>query len=94
MMSRIPGLVWNEDTTVEATVHSPWSRATFGRTVAPMDDIDSRGHSVLTPEGEIQSYRAFARGLGGRYGAARVRRVVGLGALLAAIGLVVLAIFG
>ena len=49
--------------------------------VRDVEDIDSRGHSVLTPEGQLQSSRAFVRGLGGRYGQARVRRVVGWCAL-------------
>jgi hypothetical protein len=59
-----------------------------------MDDIDSRGHSVLTPEGQIQSNRAFVRGLGSRYGAGRVRRLVGGCALLGAVAFVVLALVG
>jgi hypothetical protein len=46
-----------------------------------VDDIDSRGHSVLTPEGQLQSNRAFVRGLGSRYGMARLRRAVGWCAL-------------
>lgn len=46
-----------------------------------MDDIDDRGHSVLTPEGQLQSNRAFLRGLGSRYGDSRVRRIVGWCAL-------------
>ena len=46
-----------------------------------MDDIDSRGHSVLTPEGQIQSNRAFVRGLGSRFGPESVRRAVGWCAL-------------
>lgn len=49
-----------------------------------MDDIDSRGHSVLTPEGELQSARGFVRGLGSRYGDSRVSRVVGGLALVGA----------
>lgn len=59
-----------------------------------MDDMDDRGHSVLTPEGQLQSNRAFARGLMGRYGAARVRRTVGVAALIGAIGCLALAVLG
>lgn len=58
-----------------------------------MDDIDGRGHSVLTPEGQPQSNRAFARRLGSRYGADRLRRVVGVGAILGAVAFVALALF-
>lgn len=57
-----------------------------------MDDIDDRGHSVLTPEGQIQSNRAFARGLGSKYGVERVRTRIGALALVGAVGLLVMAI--
>ncbi|MCB0966718.1 MAG: hypothetical protein KDB37_07770 [Ilumatobacter sp.] len=36
---------------------------------------------MLTPEGQLQSNRAFVRGLGSRYGDSRVRRIVGWCAL-------------
>lgn len=58
-----------------------------------MDDIDSRSHSVLTPEGELQSGRSFVRGLGSRYGDSRVSRIVGWCALAGALLCVVAAVF-
>lgn len=58
-----------------------------------MDDFDSRSHSVLTPEGELQSGRAFVRGLGSRYGDSRVSRIVGWFALAGALLCVVAAVF-
>ena len=45
------------------------------------DAVDRATEPVLTPEGQLQSNRAFVRGLGSHHGMARIRRAVGWCAL-------------
>lgn len=56
------------------------------------EDFDLQRQSPLTPEGQIEAAGRFSRGLSHRYGADRVRKVVGSTALVAALAFVAIAV--
>ena len=91
-MSRIPGLVWNAGTAVEAIGRTPWSRPGFrAYALVTSHEFDVQRQRPFTPEGQIQAAGRFSREASSRFGADRTRRVVGRTALA---GAVLLAVMG
>jgi hypothetical protein len=89
-MSRIPGLVWNVGTAIQAIGDDHADGGDFGghriRRWTPMTDSTCNAGAPFTPEGQIESAGRFARGLGPTV----LRRIIGVVAVV----LVVIGVIG